>query len=722
MGIIGFALLIIIVIASALLGSWVFLSDRKSKINIWFGLIAITIALWNIFAYIGYNSTDTAQSVTYFRLNFIAVCFYFIAFYEFTNFFPVKSRRNSVFINLPIVATLLYFAGVSIYTDKIIKDVYIPAPGKLVMDMGEYGNYFYVFTILLTIYIVYVLLKENATLSKVNQDQVRLFLVGTFIYAICNAIFSIGTSFVYTQNYNYTQLGDFSGIFFLGFTAYAIIKNHLFDVKSAIVRSVTYALVLSVLAFIYLLAASLISILFNKSLASPEQIVIGVSTGLILAFAFQPIRMFFDKVTNRVFYKDRYSREDFYAQISETLNDATDLRSLLEQVSNEIGDTLKSEQTFFFINTSDGHYVTAGTPNHRDLPKLDAVKIGEYCNTNSNAIVASSLEPDNAIRRLMLSHRIEIILPLIKSDAIIGYLCLGEHQVSRYTERDVRVINAIADELVIAVQHALAVQEIRELNATLQQRIDNATRELRASNQVLRQLDKDKDEFVSMASHQLRTPLTSIKGYISMILDGDAGEISDMQKQFLDKVSISSERMVRLIDDFLNVSRIQTGKFIIDKHPVDLIKVVAQEIDGLRQNATAHSLTLEYNPPASLPLIDIDEGKVRQVIMNFIDNAIYYSHENTAVTVSLVRLGNTVSFAVKDTGIGVPVNERADLFTKFYRASNARKQRPDGTGVGLYLAKKIIDAHGGKVMFESSEGQGSTFGFSLPLPVEPPAA
>jgi anti-sigma regulatory factor (Ser/Thr protein kinase) len=114
-------------------------------------------------------------------------------------------------------------------------------------------------------------------------------------------------------------------------------------------------------------------------------------------------------------------------------------------------------------------------------------------------------------------------------------------------------------------------------------------------------------------------------------------------------------------------------------------------------------------------ICNIDEGKIRQVIMNFADNALYYSTQGTKITVKLAIEGTNVVFTVKDTGIGVPRSEQAQLFTKFYRASNARKQRPDGTGVGLFLAKKVIDAHGGSVLFESVEGKGSTFGFRVPL-------
>jgi signal transduction histidine kinase len=200
-----------------------------------------------------------------------------------------------------------------------------------------------------------------------------------------------------------------------------------------------------------------------------------------------------------------------------------------------------------------------------------------------------------------------------------------------------------------------------------------------------------------------------------MVLEGDAGQISESQQQLLNEAFNSSERMVNLINDFLNVSRIQTGKFVIDKHAVDLSKIVEQEVNVVKPNAAIRCQKISYNKPKNFPIIDVDEGKIRQVVMNFIDNAIYYSHENSVIEINLSTSDNSVAFTVKDNGIGVPKSEQQELFTKFFRARNARTQRPDGTGVGLYLAKKIILAHEGRIIFETVEGKGSTFGFDLPL-------
>ena len=306
-------------------------------------------------------------------------------------------------------------------------------------------------------------------------------------------------------------------------------------------------------------------------------------------------------------------------------------------------------------------------------------------------------------------------MPLIRGDDIIGFLFLGPRQSGVYTSYDIGLVFDIKHELAIAVQNAVSLEAVKELNAHLQQRIDAATDELRTSNEQLRGLDVAKDEFVSMASHQLRTPLTSVKGYISMMLEGDAGKVTKLQKQFLREALTSSERMVHLINDFLNVSRVQTGKFVIERRSVDIAKIARQEVKALQSAAEARDLRLRLDAPQAPVIIDADEGKLRQVMMNFIDNALYYSRPDTEILVRLQGSAKEVRFEVIDRGIGVPHAQQAKLFTKFFRADNARTQRPDGTGVGLYLAKMVVDGHGGRIIFASQEGTGSTFGFTLPL-------
>jgi signal transduction histidine kinase len=294
-------------------------------------------------------------------------------------------------------------------------------------------------------------------------------------------------------------------------------------------------------------------------------------------------------------------------------------------------------------------------------------------------------------------------LYLIKLTArrkLVGVLMVGFVAEAEQVSQETRLLDRVCESVGVALDNKLLFEENKHV-----------LRQLKVSNAKLRALDEAKDDFVSMASHQLRTPLTSVKGYISMVLDGDAGKLNATQRQLLEQSFFSSQRMVYLIADLLNVSRLKTGKFIIEPSPVNLAEVVEQEIGQLKETAAAKGLTLTYNKPADFPTIMLDETKIRQVIMNFADNAIYYTPKGGTITVELEDKHAAVEFRVTDDGIGVPKPEQHHLFTKFYRAGNARKARPDGTGLGLFMAKKVVVAQGGAIVFESEEGKGSTFGF-----------
>ncbi|MFZ2836670.1 MAG: GAF domain-containing sensor histidine kinase [Candidatus Saccharimonadales bacterium] len=682
----------------------------------------ISLVLWQDMIFIADNATQHLRLIN--TLIFLWPTIAIAGFYVFLGRLDVRGRKaNGSKGRLKPTLMAAFLFGITLQvgallTTRVFDDVALTQEGVYEFTRG-YAYYVYIVGLgVALISLVARLLSSVSAVRRHAKERQALITVlyTTCIASVCGIIFNVLIP-VLADNQDFISLGFVTiDIFAIGF-ALSVVRGQLLDIKLYAIRGVVYLLSLMTLAGIYALIAFVVSEWFFGSSTSSEQTMLNAAMALLLAFIFQPIKRFFDRITNHFFFRDNYNTSEFYARLSRLLTSTTDLRGLLQRAADEIATTLKGEYGLFFVY-DENHYVMTGTTKSRHrMPVQDARAIDDYVEQyGSGVIVADLLTENDHLRRLLVSHKVCLVLPLQRgSDGIIGYFLMGDHLSSNYTRRDIRALETVADELVIAIQNALSVQEVKELNATLQQRIDEATKELRASNAQLQRLDEAKDEFVSMASHQLRTPLTSVKGYIDMVLEGDAGEISDMQKHLLGEAFTSSERMVHLINDFLNVSRLQTGKFMIDRRQIDLASVIRQEVDGLRTTAGQRKLTLTYDTPASFPLLYLDEGKMRQVVMNFIDNAIYYSKEDTTITVSLSTEADVLTFTVKDTGIGVPVDEQAQLFSKFYRASNARKQRPDGTGVGLYLAKKVIVAHGGEVIFSSAPGKGSTFGFTLPI-------
>jgi len=695
-----------------------FASSVPVKLRLSLVMTVLSLVAWQNFVYI----SNHVMTDFLFWNNFVFVwpTLAIVSFFIFT--FQLNAHNNwrkgklfRIFEWIPAVALGVGFVvqGIALLSGQIFSS----GTNLETLQRGpDYLTYIAGLVISLLAVLSYLLLSVANTKRRSQQHWAIRAVYYTVLGAVVYGLLTNVALPLLSKGQEFAGLGILTvDIFAVGF-AISIIKGHLLDVKLYAVRTVVYVLSIATLGGVYGLIAFIISQFILGYATSPVQVAINISLALLLAFIFQPIKRFFDKVTNKIFYRDEYSSDVFFAQLNQILATNTDLRGLLSRTSQFISDTLKAEYASFFIYNKDAHHVSAGTGKHVKLPTADARKLDEYITEhNMGIIITDAVKDSAAVRRLLVSHKICILLPLVQDTRIMGYFILGDQKRSGYSRRDIRMLETIDDELTIAIQNALSVQEVKDLNANLEQRIDAATRELRASNAQLQKLDEAKDEFISMASHQLRTPLTSIKGYVSMLMDGDVGTVTAEQKHLLQEAFISSERMVRLIGDFLNVSRLQTGKFIIDRHPVDLAKVIEEEVEGLGPNASARGMKFTYTAPKNFPLLELDENKIQQVIMNFSDNAIYYSKENSTIVIHLAVVGEFVEFTVKDTGIGVPIAEQEQLFNKFFRATNARKQRPDGTGVGLFLAKKVIDAHHGEIIFHSKEGEGSTFGFRLPV-------
>jgi PAS domain S-box len=231
-----------------------------------------------------------------------------------------------------------------------------------------------------------------------------------------------------------------------------------------------------------------------------------------------------------------------------------------------------------------------------------------------------------------------------------------------------------------------------------------------------KQIDKVKSEFISVASHQLRSPLTGIKWFAQLLIKNKVGKLTVKQLDFMQQIYNSNERMIRLVNDLLNVSHIESGQnFSIDKKEGDIITLIESVIKDQKVDTLNKNIKIEINKDCPKELkLDFDYDKIYQVLSNLINNSIKYSKDNAKIIVNVDCGATEIKISVEDFGFGIPINQQNRVFQKFFRADNIITKVTDGTGLGLYIAKSIVEAHGGKMGFKSEEDAGTTFFFTLP--------
>lgn len=678
------------------LAGMVFYGNLRRTANVIFGLIAACFAFWSLGMALfvgGLNESTIRLGASLFYV--AATCFAPLLFI-FTLSYPCERRVDWRLGFAPVAVAAVTVALVLAYPDFIIEQIYYDSSGWN-FEVNQAGYLIFAIPFVAN-FLAAVAVDLRRRLQRMTKHQSRQVYYMLGIVATSIPGFVVDLILPYFGNYRWIWIGPLCSIIFLVATLYSMARYKMLRIRAFLVRSVTYILLVLTLAILYSVVFFGLSQVFVPQAASqsPDYFLLNMGVALLAAFVFQPLKRFFDRYAEKILYRRNYDPQQVIDTLTKLAVRSSDIDTLLESYLRAFSEIF--HPSFVAVVFADKYHKT----------QVFGRRKAEWL-TYENLAKIDRESPS-------LPHKIALIIELRVSSQNIGFFVIGEGKDTReFREKDTKFFGVLANELSIALLNMFRLEEIRRFAGTLEREVNDATSRLRRTNEQLRSLDATKDEFVSMASHQLRTPLTSVKGYLSMVLEGDAGEITAPQRQLLQEAFTSSERMVHLIGDFLNVSRLQTGKFIIDRTQVDLAQLVAEEVANVSQVATAHKVVVKYRKPARFPLLYLDENKVRQVVMNLIDNAIYYSPDADSVRVKLSVEDGDAVLRVIDKGMGVSDDAKKRLFTKFFRADNARKQRPDGTGIGLFLAKKVIDGHGGSLIFESKFGKGSTFGFRLPI-------
>lgn len=262
-----------------------------------------------------------------------------------------------------------------------------------------------------------------------------------------------------------------------------------------------------------------------------------------------------------------------------------------------------------------------------------------------------------------------------------------------------------------------AEEKLRSIQETYLSELAAANRELELRNREVEKANRLKSEFLASMSHELRTPLHTIIGFSELLGEESHGTLTDKQKRFVDHVHRDSLHLLELINDILDLSKIEAGRLELHPETFDLGTVIEESLAAVRTMSRAKSLSLEA-PSAPLPAVEADRLRIKQILVNLLSNAVKFTPEHGHVRVEVSENSDHLAISVIDTGVGILPSEQASIFDKFYQVGNTTKGVREGTGLGLAITRRLVEQHGGRITVQSEPGKGSCFSFSLPLRAE----
>jgi len=547
--------------------------------------------------------------------------------------------------------------------------------------------------------------KKRNFFSALQKKQVTYLQ-----YSIIIIIISISTGFIILPLIGLTSYTPFSFLGLILFTYTLKISILSKDLLIDIDRVRNYSL-------IFIINSLTIIVFLNLITVITKDINDRLTFLMIIIISYYLIR-YIDNISKKNLEKDNF--KEYITSFSDQISTYTSKKKLIKAFKNILVKFIKKD-TIKYIEKNI-------TEEHKQLfVKNSSIIVNRELIVN-NFYLNNDVFMKNAYMN-MVRNKIGALIFI--ADDNVKLHCVFEIKENNLilTEYKRDIIRTLAQTLSSSISKVKYYTEIKRFNLLLNQKVKERTYQLEEANRKIResqhylqmaynelkQLDDAKSNFISMASHQLRTPISIIRGYSSMLQDGDFGPMTETQKYYIGKINDNLARLNTIVNDILNASRIEGNRFQVNKQPTDLSAIVKKAYEGLHTNAEYKGLkySLEISPEAVGVKVNIDADKFYEVISNIVDNAINYT-EKGGVTVALIKTEDgTLKLSVKDSGIGIPADKKDEIFKRFSRLENAKQLRPDGTGIGLYLAKTVVDAHKGRIWFESEEGKGTTFFIEL---------
>lgn len=701
--------------------------EKRISSKIFFG-ISLTITFWLIANFLVDYYTSPSISLFWARATNIFATWAVYLFLMLAYVFPEKhtTRTSSelikYFLIIPIILTVL------ICTNGFLS-LPVAESGNNRPVLGPFVWPHLIYSISTIIASIFLLIKTRKRLSGIEKHQITYILLGLGLTTFFALIFSAIIPLLLDSSET-AKLSPLSTIFFLGFSAYAITRHGLFNIK-VVVTEIT-ALGLVIINSIQLMSA--------KNLQ--DFLLRGFLLALVTVIAYLLVKSVQTEITRRKeleelakekieTLKELEQRNKSLAalqRVSDIALNELDMKQMAQRILDEIPRQLDGCLGAFLAIVRNGQlvaYSLTAMPVAEKISSLIDKELEEYsfpikkdfnllhaAVTEKKIVEGSELDefisppigrPVARTLQRVIGAKYMVAMPLYAGDEALGVMMFVYRvEKDHLHAKDVEIAKAITGDISLALQRAQAFQKLKD------------------ANEYLSQLDKMKDEFISMASHELNTPLAAIEGYLSMILDEGMGKIDAQSKEYLSRAYASSKRLAELILDLLNVSRIEQGRLKMKFSKVNLQELAESVIHELQIKADSKKIYLKLDAAKAVPEIWCDPDRIREVIVNLTGNALKFTDKG-GVTISISESeGGYVRISVIDTGRGIAKEDQKKLFQKFSQVKREIDEH-QGTGLGLYISRNFVELHNGKLWVESDAGKGATFIFELPILHQPPA-
>ncbi len=715
----------------ALLG-FVYLRNPRSATHRLFSLLVLVMSLWSITNFFAVNATTQPAATWLVRGVMFFATPMSVIFFLLMHTFPRSTLSLSpgvfwvwVVLTGATMATALspfLFTTVEVIPDSAPKPT--PGPGMALFVPVAIG------TIPLGIY---YLVRKTIRAQGLTRTQMQFLLLGV---AVMFALI-IALNFISVVVFGTSAFNKFGPLFTLPLTvlaAYAIVRHRFLDIRAVIMRALGFSVLAGGFFIAYGVLVYVLTAYLGKFSLSPLQHALVAITALALAIpSYHYFRRGLQKLTDRFLFQNRVDYRQALVDIGEALARTIEIKEVTATILNALKEIVRCRKAAILLHTgSDGgifvpsahfgmEHFNVTIPRDNELIKHLQHTTGPVV-SDELAILKERETSRLHIKEIeTIEHNLDwldasVVVPLFVNQQLTGVLLLGEKLSGQpYLQEDIEFLAALAPQAATALENARLYEEARQFSKKLQEEVERATHDLAIANKQLKDLDRAKSEFLSIASHQLYTPLTALRGYLSMIQEGDFGNIPVQQQPIISILEQSSARLITLIRNLLDISRIESGRLELNLETVDLGKLAADLVRELLPNAQDKNLALALRQPEGrIPSVIADRERLRQVVLNFIDNALKYT-DTGRIDVTVQQDGDDVVCSVTDTGRGMTAKEIQQIFTKFTRVGEDARTRPEGTGLGLYFAKQIAREHHGDATADSpGHGKGATFSLRLP--------